>query len=118
MDPTIEALKEHETVLLNELEKIRKQIEHLAADPIIESGLFLGMTARYIYPYVEAKATSAQAERLFSIASAFNDNHDRPPVGTAQMKTGVFNIYKVRRHKSGKFSVELTGDVFDPWGSQ
>ena len=118
MDPTIESLKEHEIALLNELEKIRKQIKHLDTDPVIESGLFFGMTARYIYPYVEAKTTSAQAERLFSIASAFNDNHDRPPVGPAQMDIGVFNIYKVHRHKSGKFSVEPTGDVFDPWGSR
>lgn len=101
-----------------ELKELKEQVRH-EADPVVLSGEFFGMAQKYIYPFLKKGVTDSESHKAFELAASFNSKPNKPNVGCAQSKrAGLFKIYKVSRHKSGKFSVEYTGKVFDPWAEQ
>ena len=97
-----------------ELKELKEQVRH-EADPVVDSGEFFGMSYGYIFPVPDRKSGGYK----YSLAAEFNENkQNRDDFGCAEDGNNKLKIYKVSRHKSGKFSVEDTGKVFDPWAEQ
>lgn len=111
MTPT-ERIKQIE----KELAELKEQVKQEQDDPVVESGEFFGMAQGYIYP-VPGKYSGCPVW-MYSLAKKFNESQKKPRMWSAEGPGNKLRIIEVSRHTSGRFSVEDTGKVFDPWGEQ
>ena len=111
MTPT-ERIKQIE----KELAELKEQVKQEQGDTVVESGEFFGMAQGYIYP-VPGKDSGCPIW-MYSLAKKFNESQKKPRMWPAEGPGNKLRIIEVSRHASGRFSVEDTGKVFDPWGEQ